>query len=1000
MKNLYKKIILASISIFTLNSIAQTTIHLENFDAVVAPTMPSIINSNTGDWLTDQNFSNGGVVPECNVAGTSSLNVLAGAASGGIEEVVFGPFNATAYSSIKVSWNGYRTTGAPTLSVSFSTDGVAYTNVAFTDVATDDAWHASGNVNLPFGASAAPTLFVKMHYDMGLGGAGGSYIAFDDWKLAGTQSPVFYWKGNGFNLNLLSSWGNNTDGSGSNPVDFISASQVFNIVNGTVATLSGNWAVSGASVKVVVGDGVTWFPNFTVPAAFSFVVSGGANITVSNSGTLTLQNLTLPTAAAATFTTGSTVNYAQAGVVNIMQVPHSNLTISGGANKTQTGSLIINGILNLNGSNLIAGNSPLLILTLNGTMTGTGAVQTTSLSNVTINGTGSFGTLTFSSLIAPTSLRNLVLNRTAAGVFALGSDTKVFGVFTQTNGSVNLNGKLFTLNGAVTFPATAANGVLIGSSTSSVIIQGAGAITNSLLMDQSSASTKTLFDLTLNKASSLAFGNSIEILNSITPTLGAMNVTNVTLKSTSALKARLGIVGGSVSGNLIVETFIPGGSAGWANLGPAGVSGLTVNSWDGGSGSATGIAMSCTGCINDAASPGGYFVSIQGDPTGTEVYTELTVGDALTPGVGYWVFVGSDLISAIDITQTNSGPVVSGNVPSGTGFVSNPYASPVSVPALQASNPSISAVDIWDAASNAFVTYNGGLPAVNSVLPMGQGFYARGAGVITFHETDKTTQNGAGFSLLKTAATSTIGNVLELDVTSSTGEVDKTYIRFHGSATPLFDHYLDGYKRYVTPGYMGTPANYSHYTTIATVNTSGDDCAINSLPYALSSDAIIPVIVKVSTTGQYTISPVGISAITSGACVILKDKLLGINHDLRTGSYVCNINDTTSTARFELTVCANIAAGINEPSSSVSSSLILINQDGNGAYVSTNFETNTKATISAYNMMGQKLMADKEVEGKQTTTYLNLGNVQSQVVIIKVTTAKESSVKKLFINEK
>jgi len=43
-------------------------------------------------------------------------------------------------------------------------------------------------------------------------------------------------------------------------------------------------------------------------------------------------------------------------------------------------------------------------------------------------------------------------------------------------------------------------------------------------------------------------------------------------------------------------------------------------------------------------------------------------------------------------------------------------------------------------------------------------------------------------------------------------------------------------------------------------------------------------------------------------------------------------------------------------------------------------------------------MEDKEVEGKQNTTYLNLNNVHSQVVVIRVTTAKESSVKKLFIN--
>ena len=195
------------------------------------------------------------------------------------------------------------------------------------------------------------------------------------------------------------------------------------------------------------------------------------------------------------------------------------------------------------------------------------------------------------------------------------------------------------------------------------------------------------------------------------------------------------------------------------------------------------------------------------------------------------------------------------------------------------------------------------------------------------------------------------------------------------------------------------PSWTSGSTTIATVNSS-QDYAINSLPFAVTTDAVIPVIVKVSTSGQYTISPVDISNLAMGACVTLKDKLLGVTHNLRTGNYVCNISDTTSVARFELTICADPSAGsvgVNQYNS-VPSSLILINQDGNGAYVNTNFVTNTKATISAYNMMGQKLMTDTEVEGTQTTTYLNLGNVHSQVVIIKVTTAKESSVKKLFVN--
>lgn len=984
MNKIYKNILTVASALLSITSYAQVTIHSQNFDGVVAPALPAVISSNTADWITDN-----ATVPTCTVAGSSGANVLAGAAGGSLEEVVFGPFNASAFTSIKVSWNGFRTTGAPTLVTSFSTDGASYTSVAFTDVATDDAWHAlSSKVSLPVAADAAPSLYIKLSYDIATG-TPGSFIAFDDWLIEGSQSPVFYWNGVG-NLNLVTSWGLNTDGTGTNPTNFTSTNQVFNIVNGTSATIGAAWTVSGTNAKVIVGDGTTWNPNFTVPSGFAFTVGSGATLQVLNNATLTLQNTTLPTTSAATFTTGSTVNYAQASNVNIIGVSHSNLTISGGSNKTQSGNLTVGGILNLNGSNLIASNSSLLSLTLNGTITGSGALQTSSNSNININGTGALGTVTFSSTTSPIICRNLVINRTSSGAITMGSDLKVNNVYTQTAGSVNLNGRSLTLNGASTLGSSVAN-CFIGSSTSSLLFTGSGLITNSLFLSQTSASTRTLKVLTTNR--SLTLGNALELLDSIKVSGGTLATgSNLTLKSTASLKARVAEItgGGSVTGNITVETFVPGSSAGWRNLGPAGISGLTVSNWDGGSGSATGFAMSCNGCINDENSAGGsHFVSIQSDPAGDGTYTELTGGSSLTQGVGYWVYDANSLTTAIDVTQTNSGPIVTGNVPSGTGFMSNPYPSPISVDRLK-THTSITSVDVWNGAS--FTSFNGGIPSA-AVIPMGQGFYANGATNITFQESDKVSFNTT--SILKTASPASIGNVVQLQVSAPNGDVDKTYIRFHSNATTLFDNDLDAYKRYVTPGYVGYPGPYSKYTTIATVN-SNNDYAINSLPHATTSNAVIPVKVKVQITGTYTISPIDLQNIPSGACVTLKDKLLNVNHDLRTGGYVCNINDTTSSPRFELTICADITSGINTIVSNPNSN-VLISQDQNGAFVKASYDTYTKATISAFNVMGQKLMEDKEVEGKDISTYLNL-NVHEQVIIIRVTTAKESTTKKIFMN--
>lgn len=77
-------------------------------------------------------------------------------------------------------------------------------------------------------------------------------------------------------------------------------------------------------------------------------------------------------------------------------------------------------------------------------------------------------------------------------------------------------------------------------------------------------------------------------------------------------------------------------------------------------------------------------------------------------------------------------------------------------------------------------------------------------------------------------------------------------------------------------------------------------------------------------------------------------------------------------------------------------SSILIAQDNEGAFVKTSFEQKTNATIGVYNIMGQQLIKDIQVDGLENTTRLNI-DLHNQVVLVKVTTDKESSVKKLVL---
>lgn len=802
-------------------------------------------------------------------------------------------------------------------------------------------------------------------------------------------------------LNNLSTWGMNPDGSGTHPTSFTDVvAHMFIISNRATATHSVTWNLN-SNQTVVVGNGVNPI-NVTISGGLGKIST--AKIQVASSGTLTLsKNGALPSSNFIILDNTSTVAYNAVGTQTIVDAGYGNLTIASTASLVTDG-VFVNSILTINnGKTLdIKGHT----FEIDGSIaasTGELITDNTSVLNIISSILGNIGTLRING--ASPIINQLALGFIdPSGYVTLGNNLTIQGTssyFFQQSGGIDLNGKTITIDPTsdANFPATNTDGAIRGSSTSSFLINGTIGVNgggSAIFMDQTSSATKSLKVLSINNAgAALTIGNNLNIIDSLSVLAGSVDLGGfVTLKSTAAQKARLSRVGGTITGNMNVETYIPGGSAGWNTIGPAGVSGLTVSNWDGGSGSATGFAMTCSGCINDGNSAGGHFVSIQSDPAGNGVYTELTSASPLSPGTGYWAYIGNSLTTAIDIIQTTSGSAVTGNVTSGTGFISNPYASPLSFTSLQISNPGLTSLDVYDPNSATYKSYNGGIPS--DFIPMGQGFYANAITTLTFHESNKTTSNN---SMLKSSSanSTSIGSVFQLKIDGWYGDYDNTYVRFHNDATPAFDDLLDAYKRYATPGYLGYPGPYHQYTSIATVNTN-QDYAINSLPYATTLDAVIPVIAKASATGQYTISPVDIQNLPPAACVILKDKLLNINHDLRTGSYVFNMSDTTSTPRFELTICADQnVTSIKQLTTN--SNNVIIGQDGaSGVFVKTNYDKNTKSVISAYNIMGQKIITDKEIEGSENLVYLDFKDLHNQIVIIKVSNDKGQTTKKVYLN--
>lgn len=645
----------------------------------------------------------------------------------------------------------------------------------------------------------------------------------------------------------------------------------------------------------------------------------------------------------------------------------------------------------------------------------TGTYAFTGNVNVTGNWTGTQGTLTIGSSIVNMSGTSAAINGTAAAFDNLNIQSGAV-VSMPSNAEVKIGGSL-TRTGTLNFQSTTALG-LNAPGTTGQTISGTG-FTLAGIKAYGSGSAR---NVTISAPISVL--DSIKIGADITFASGG----NITLKSSSTLKARVAEIpsSSSITGNVTVETFIPGGTTGWANMGTPGVAGQTVKSWDtySATSGANGIPMTCGGCDYDQTALGSWFESIQGWDESTNDYdTNIVSTTPLSPGKGFWVYVGDGQSTTNNLKVINTGALVQGpqsilltstsGTAQGLNLVANPYACPISWTEVLANDPNNSSVVndviyVWNADAGQTTSYvsstnlssHSGTTGITDVIPSGQGFYVEYTGFLvpnlSIYESMKTFSingNTGSNPLLRTAAKGGGIQTFRLKVAGAY-DWDETAFCVHSDGTNQYDKGFDARKFFQSPGYAGYPGAYTKYTSISSKDASNEDYSINTIP-PLTSSVSIPVLVRVSTTGTYTISAKDFQNFTT--CVGLIDKLDNSYHDLRSNPYACTINDTTSAPRFELVLCRDQSLNLVSVAEAEQSQAIFINQDQQSAYVKTEFAQNTKAVISAFNILGQKLMEDVLVEGKTTTTRLNL-DLHNQVVIIQVRTDKESSTKKIVLH--
>ncbi len=504
-----------------LNGYSQTTLYTTDFGT--GASLPA-------GWVADP-ANDAGAIAASNTYTSSGYTDPNASGSGNLlayDDPTFGFFNqeiivlntgalsTVGFANIKVKWGGMATSGGgfPGYALEWSTDGVVWNSISFTDTPlamSDDTWYTISEMTLPSGAEGVANLQFRFTFPAF---NSGDYYALDDFRVTGLPTNSFYSKSTG-NLDVLTNWGDQTDGSGTNPTDFVTDGYTYYIRNNATPTIGANWTVSGTGSKVVV-EAVS-SSNFSVPSGFSFT----GTIDVESGATLTLTNTVVPTLG--TLGATSTVVYGAASSQTITATTYGNLTASTTATVAIAhvlgGNVVVGGILNIVGTTgpariTIGANT----LTMNGTIAGTGTLTGSTTSNIVIGGTGALGTLNFTSGAARSN--NLTINRTSSGTATLGGITfTVSGALALTNGTLNLTSSL-----VLSSTVSQSNGTITYISGTPTVLYNQGS--NGQFVASGNYYTLQFFS---TRDKTLASANPINIFNAFILGTGVYTATGTTI---------------------------------------------------------------------------------------------------------------------------------------------------------------------------------------------------------------------------------------------------------------------------------------------------------------------------------------------------------------------------------------------------------------------------------------------------------------------------------------
>ncbi len=530
------------------------------------------------------------------------------------------------------------------------------------------------------------------------------------------------------------------------------------IISTGTLTVSGNIIFGGTAAENVIefsGAGTLNIggsfssASSNIPGAVLTASTGTINYNANTAQTIypnfsgSYYNITLSGTATKTLTTGT----------SFALISGATLTVSNGTTLDLSGNTITcaSGTANVSINGTVTTNNT------NGLYGASAAISSTNISSPTF-GSSSTAIYTSTSIqtVSGLTYNNLTLN--GANVKTLGGATTVGGTLTNNSTALSIGSNTLTLNGLYS-----GTGTLTGSSASNLTIGGTAASTT-INMTQTDATTRSINNLTMSRANGATLGNAMEVIGTVAVSNGTLSSAgNLTLISTASSTARVdAITSGGISGNVIAQRFIPGGSnkRKWRFLS------FPVNNGSGsmpisqfiddihvtGTGASANGFDECGGCgaslriYNEVASGGantgwtnpdsigyqiptgtGFEVFVRGDRTtvqnpftGTSVPTDVTIDYTGVINSGNYTF---------NLSYTNTGNTAA----DGFNLVANPYPSQIDWAAATGwtrTNINIHAY-VYDANTGGYGTVstsgvNGvGAAGMSRYIPSGQAFFVK-----------------------------------------------------------------------------------------------------------------------------------------------------------------------------------------------------------------------------------------------------------------------------------